>query len=92
MNKKQLEETEGFVLHDKPTEALSDAIDRCLNRAVKRLDKMFLLVCEARAAYISSSKYHKEEDYVKSYNNRRIGSDKLTELQNLLLDDFSEDK
>lgn len=93
MNKKQIEETEGLVVHvDKPTESLSDAIDRCLDGAVKRLDKMFLLVCEARAAYISSSKYHKEENYTKSHDARRIGSEKLTALQDLLTGDFPEGK
>jgi hypothetical protein len=86
MNKtQQIEQVKNtFTPHERPKSSLSDAIEDCLERGIQRMDHMFLLICQARAAYITSRVKHREEDYVGSYNARIAGTDKLRELDRLL--------
>lgn len=69
---------------ERPKPSLSDAIEDCLERGIQRMDRMFLLICQARAAYIRSRIKHREEEYVESYNARIAGTDKLNELDRIL--------
>ena len=84
MNKRQIEEMEGLALHVKAKESLPNAISHYLDESILRLDKMFLLVCEARAAYIDAKNYHKERDFTKSHSSRIFGTTKLKSLHDLM--------
>lgn len=81
MNKTQ--KAEGMTAAT-PSLAISDAIEDCLGRAIPRLDEMFRLICEARAAYIRARTHHREENYVKSYSCRQDANSKLTHLNRIL--------
>ena len=81
MNKTQ--KAEG-VTATTPSLAISDAIEDCLGRAIPRLDEMFRLICEARAAYIRARTHHRAEDYVKSYACRQDANNRLTNINRIL--------
>ena len=92
MNRKQLEEMEGFVIHDKLEKALPDAVAECLEKSIERLDKIFLLACEARAAYINARNFHREENFIESHMSRTSGTTKLKVLHDLLMKNLHIDK
>lgn len=69
---------------EKPTASFSSAIEDGLERGIKRVDRMFLLICQARAAYIRSLAKCREKDYVESHGARKLGTEKLYELEKML--------